>query len=122
MAPLLVCVPSPLLTTTVPPVTSVLRPELMAISAPAPLVPLPAVTTTAPPRPDEAAPEPTMTQPLLPSFEDPVLNTKLPLEPETPEFEERTATMPLLVAVPSPVSSFMTPPVDVVLRPAIAEK
>ena len=44
-APLLVCVPSPLVATSVPPVAAVLRPAAALSLPPDPLVPLPALTT-----------------------------------------------------------------------------
>ena len=55
--PLLVCVPSPLINTSEPPVRIVLRPPITLATPPAPLVPLPTLTVTAPPVPPVAAPE-----------------------------------------------------------------
>jgi len=48
-----------------------------------------------------------------------VLKNKAPLEPDTPPFDERIRTSPLVVAVPSPLNRLNKPPVLTVLRPAI---
>ena len=54
--PLLVCVPSPLISTSAPPVDIVLRPASTLAAPPAPLVTA-ELTVTAPPVPPVAAPE-----------------------------------------------------------------
>ena len=102
IAPLLVCVPSPLLIETDPPVAIVLRPDTIPNPPPTPLVPLPTATQTQPPRPAVPAPDPTSTAPLLPVFDVPLLNTSRPLAPAVPTFAVATTTAPLLFAEPSP--------------------
>ena len=119
-APLLVAVPSLAIKLRQPPVIVVLRPEATSTFAPAPLVPLPAETLIAPPQPAVLAPVAKLTIPPLPVLDVPVLKTKHPLIPLTPEFELRKITPPLLVAVPSALSSAIQPPDCAVLRPALA--
>ncbi len=58
-----------------------------------------------------------MTVPLLPADELPELNARRPLAPDAPPFAARTATIPLLVCVPSPDATPSPPPVATVLRP-----
>ena len=118
--PLLVCVPSPLLTVTAPPLAAVERPDCICKIPPDPLVPLPTLMRTAPPLPTLAAPEPTKMAPLFPLFADPELNASNPLEPATPPFALLTHTAPLLVWVPSPPFITSIPPVALVPRPADA--
>jgi len=65
-----------------------------------------------------AAPDPSTTLPVLPELLLPELNTNEPLVPAFPALMERTSTMPLLVAVPSPLAMLTAPPVLMVLRPA----
>jgi len=64
-----------------------------------------------------AAPEPKETSPLLPPLALPELNTSMPLTPDTPALKLRIETMPLLLAVPSPLPMLTAPPVLIVLRP-----
>jgi len=52
-----------------------------------------------------------MNAPLFPALALPELNTSMPLTPETPAFMLRMFTMPLLVAVPSPLERLNAPPV-----------
>jgi len=72
---------------------------------------------TMPLRPAVDAPEPSQIAPLLPLLALPELNTRIPLEPVDPEFMLRIVTMPLVVAVPSPLLRLKAPPVNTVLRP-----
>jgi len=55
--------------------------------------------------------------PLLPLLVLPELNTSMPLLPALPEFKLRIVTMPLEVAVPSPLLRLTAPPVSTVLLP-----
>ena len=59
--------------------------------------------------------------PLLPAMEVPELNTSLPLVPATPAFAVVMTTLPLLLAVPSPETNKIKPPVAPVLRPAATD-
>jgi hypothetical protein len=65
-----------------------------------------------------AEPEPTKIAPLLPLLALPELKTSMPLLPASPAFVLRIVTMPLVVAVPSPLPKLTAPPVLTVLRPA----
>ena len=103
--------------TKAPPDTEVLRPATTVAIPPAPLVPLPTLTVTAPPRPAVATPDATNTPPLFPDTADPELNTRHPLTPESPLFADITHTLPLDVAVPSPLVMRKTPPLADVDRP-----
>ena len=60
--------------------------------------------------------------PLFPSAAEPLLNTRRPLVPDAPLFAVSTEMCPLLVAVPSPLSTEMQPPDAPVLRPAAAAR
>jgi hypothetical protein len=64
-----------------------------------------------------AAPEPKASAPLFPWLEVPDENTKIPLTPSNPELAVRMRTLPLVVAVPSPLATLNEPPVLTVLRP-----
>ena len=101
-----------------PPVDSVLRPANTLAAPPAPTVPLPTLTVTAPPAPPVAAPEPINTVPVAPPLDVPELSTSMPDAPVEPAFALRNTSLPLVLAVPSPVSILTKPPVDTVLRPA----
>jgi len=116
--PLVVAVPSPLESESKPPVTTVLVPATTCNDPPEPLVPLPTDNEIRPPRPAVAAPDPRTMLPLFPALLLPELNTNEPLVPAFPALMERTSTMPLLVAVPSPLAMLTAPPVCTVLRPA----
>jgi len=56
-------------------------------------------------------------EPLFPPFALPELNTSMPLTPPLPELKLRMVTIPLLVAVPSPLERLNAPPVWTTLRP-----
>jgi len=116
--PLVDAVPSPDEMRMTPPVNNVLRPEDTYTSPPTPLVPLPTLTTIAPLRPAVDVPEPKKTAPELPLVAVPVLKYSAPLAPLVPPFADRILTMPLVVAVPSPLTKLNKPPVFTVLKPA----
>ena len=101
--PLLEPVPSPLHTTTLPPVCLVPLPACIARIPPSPLVPLPTCSEIEPPRPNVAGPVPKVKVPLLPDEEEPVLNRRWPLVPKSPLLAVDTLIVPLLDAVPSPL-------------------
>jgi len=61
---------------------------------------------------------PSIIAPLFPLLALPELNTSIPLVPVFPAFMLRIETMPLLVAVPSPLDTLNAPPECTVLRPA----
>ena len=84
---------------------TVLRPDSTLTAPPDPLVPLPTLMLTIPPRPPVATPEPKNKAPLFPLLADPELNTSRPLTPFVPAFALRIEITPLLVAVPSPLST-----------------
>jgi hypothetical protein len=65
-----------------------------------------------------ADPVPTVIEPLLPLLVLPELKTSMPLVPAKPEFVLRIVTIPLEVAVPSPLLRLTAPPVSTVARPA----
>ena len=90
----------------------------MASEPPVELVPLPTTTVRVPPRPADDGREPTAIAPLLEPTAVPELNCNLPLLPATPAFELKITIDPLLLAVPSPLAIFATPPVCTELRPA----
>ena len=71
-----------------------------------------------PPAPPVLAPVPSKILPLLPSFDTPELKTNRPLAPAAPAFILTIETDPLLVAVPSPPTMFISPPVRVAPVPA----
>jgi hypothetical protein len=56
-------------------------------------------------------------EPLFPSLDEPELKSKAPLTPAAPAFVLRILTVPLVVAVPSPLEILRAPPVCTVLRP-----
>ena len=58
--------------------------------------------------------------PLFPLLALPELNTSISLAPSKPALMLRMVTMPLLVAMPSPLAKLTAPPVSTVLRPANA--
>ena len=105
ITPLLVAVPSPLSILTDPPVGAVLRPESKLRAHAFCLVTVTPEIFTMPPRPPIAAPEPMISPPLFPAFDVPVLNTSIPLDPDAPEFALRITMLPLVDAVPSPLSN-----------------
>ena len=75
------------------------------------------------PRPPVAAPDPIITFPLSPPLAVPELNTNIPLVPDAPALADRIFTVPLLVAVPSPLSIDTDPPAFVFdPTPATTEK
>jgi len=119
ISPLVNAVPSPDPMLMLPPEFVVLRPELSKMLPPAPLVPLPTESNKRPARPEVAAPEPSKTAPLLPLLALPDEKMSIPLTPADPAFKLRIVTMPLVVAVPSPLETSNDPPVLLVLRPAI---
>jgi len=53
--------------------------------------------------------------PVVPELDVPELNTSEPLTPAAPEFEDRMAMAPLVVATPSPERRPTAPPVRTVL-------
>ena len=112
--PLLVCVPSPDLTTREPPDAIALRPDDKPTSPPEPLVPRPTLISIAPLRPDVLAPLPITIVPEFPIALVPELNASCPLLPVTPPFADATRTDPLLVCVPSPLLIVILPPLDAV--------
>ena len=116
--PLLVAGPSPLRKLIYPPVWTVLKPASTARPPPEPQVPPPTVISSEPPRPEVAAPLPMYKAPLLALIDVPELKTSRPLTPVLPEFAVRIVILPLLLAVPSPVSKLRKPPVCTVLTPA----
>jgi len=67
--------------------------------------------------PKDAAPDPTKTRPLFPDEDEPVLKYTAPLAPLDPALAERILTIPLVVAVPSPLTKLNKPPVLAELRP-----
>jgi hypothetical protein len=73
----------------------------------------------APPRPAVAAPDPRKTAPEFPVLAVPVLKYRAPLAPAAPPLVERIFTMPLVVAVPSPLTRLNKPPVFTALAPAM---
>jgi hypothetical protein len=59
--------------------------------------------------------------PLFPPLDDPELNNIAPLTPNSPAFTLRIVTVPLVVAVPSPLDTLKAPPVWTALRPENTE-
>ena len=102
--PLLVCVPSPLISTSEPPVRIVLRPPSTLAAPPAPLVPLPTLTVTAPLVPPVAARANQGAVPLGPPFDVPELSTSMPRRPAAPRSHCAAPAYRSCCAVPSPVS------------------
>ena len=117
VVPLLAAVPSPVKIDTHPPLCCTLRPEAMSQRAPRPLVPLPTVMLTDPLRPAVEAPVPKSRPPEFPALAQPLLKIKHPLDPDAPEFADRTRICPLVEDVPSPARMEIIPPVFDTLLP-----
>lgn len=117
--PLLDIVPSPLTMQSCPPVLTELLPKIKLTEAPIALAPLPAPTITVPALPPVATEEPIKIAPEFPFVDAPELKTRQPLDPDRPELELRRLILPLLVAVPSPLSSKIDPPLVATARPAM---
>ena len=81
IAPLVLAMPWPLVTLTVPPVRTVLSPDATVIRPPAPLLPLPTVMLIAPDLPPVDAPLPIEIEPDVPELAVPELNVSKPLTP-----------------------------------------
>ena len=121
IAPLLVMVPSPDETRTLPPLATVLRPEASIADPPCPLVPLPIERQPQPPHPTTLGPEPMAIIPEFPDMLLPELKKSKPLSPLIPALDVMTSTCPLLVAVPSPEKSLTFPPVATADLPLVSE-
>ena len=100
IAPLVLAMPCPLATPTVPPVRTVLWPDCTRISPPVPLLPLPTLMLRAPDLPPVDAPVPIEIDPDVDVLDVPELNASMPLAPAVPAFAERILTTPLLVGIP----------------------
>ena len=110
-APLVSVVPSPVAIDTAPPLKGKLCPAVTTTSPPGSVFDLPIDTRISPPSPCVALPVAIWMYPEPPFDAVPDVKLKCPLTPLVPASSVCTTTLPLDVAVPSPVVSETAPPV-----------
>ena len=109
-APDVSAVPSPVVREIAPPVKELLYPAEMSTAPPVSVWDLPTDTSMSPPSPFVALPVASWIIPDPPEDVVPLVKLNAPLTPFWPAFADRTAIPPLVVAVPSPVSNEIAPP------------